>query len=218
MVFPGTNKWVLMVGWVAYGCTPRGSDPNDRQGTNAPHESAAAPAPTPSADREPIPSAPPVDSQPSPAATSPEPDASLDASTANEEPRHATPAEPAREAAEPASTAPVAQKGPPSLDCASQGASNASEADRELSRWTCERQEEFQAFVFKRQACSQSSDCIRVWTQCPLGCSVSVNAKHTAQVKAKHDALLRQLNARGVNCRYRCRQFGEPTCVEGRCQ
>ena len=79
-----------------------------------------------------------------------------------------------------------------------------------------EIQEEFDAYVAKRNSCTVTDDCVLASTDCPLGCGTAVNRTYQADVERKARELVADYESEGQQCYYDC-QVLVAVCTEGRC-
>jgi hypothetical protein len=79
-----------------------------------------------------------------------------------------------------------------------------------------EVQEEFDAYVAERNACTVTDDCVLATADCPLGCWVSVNRAYQADVEAKARELVEDYESGGQKCYYDCIP-AVAVCRDGRC-
>lgn len=78
--------------------------------------------------------------------------------------------------------------------------------------------EQWAAWVDDHNACEQVSDCVIVYTECPLGCASAVHADFEDEAEEEADRLVRRYESGGRSCAYDCREPGDLVCEADGCQ
>lgn len=82
-----------------------------------------------------------------------------------------------------------------------------------------ELKREFAHIVARSNACSLDTDCVTFSPGCPLGCSVSINRSHEAEVRQRAFDLVDDYERWGRGCAYECLgDLEPPRCTQQKCE